>query len=158
MYIVNGSSPSLVMYMIDCDDIAELMVMGFISLLLTVFQASIIGLCMPEAWSQYMLPCPYVNSTETAATAAPAPKEAVPVSNNPGAPPAPVRRMLLELGIQQLQVRKLDLGLTWGSRRLLLGRPQRFLPEVAAVTCSPVRSLESPCHRFLCVVIGGHLT
>ena len=142
------------MYMIDCDDIAELMVMGFISLLLTVFQAAIINLCMPEAWSQYMLPCPYVNSTESAVMAAPAPTEAVPVSNNPGAlpPPAPVRRKLLELGIQQLQARNLDLGLTWGSRRLLLARPERFLPEVASVTCPPVRSLDSPCHRFLGVV------
>ena len=37
----------------------ELMVMGFISLFLVVFQASIISLCMPESWSDFMLPCPY---------------------------------------------------------------------------------------------------
>ena len=37
----------------------ELMVMGFISLLLVVFQGSIIGLCMPESWADFMLPCPY---------------------------------------------------------------------------------------------------
>jgi hypothetical protein len=74
----------------------------------------------------------------------------VPVSNNPGAPPAPVRRKLLELGIQQLQVRKLDLG----TRRLLLARPQRFLAELAAVTCPPVRSLEKPLPQIsVCVLL-----
>ncbi|CAL9129077.1 unnamed protein product [Musa acuminata var. zebrina] len=36
---------------------AELMLLGFISLLLTVFQGVIQGICIPEGWSLHMLPC-----------------------------------------------------------------------------------------------------
>ncbi|XP_010908317.1 MLO-like protein 1 [Elaeis guineensis] len=35
----------------------ELMVLGFISLLLTVFQGSIQNICIPEGWTRHMLPC-----------------------------------------------------------------------------------------------------
>ncbi|CAL9128120.1 unnamed protein product [Musa textilis] len=35
----------------------ELMLLGFISLLLTVFQGVIQGICIPEGWSLHMLPC-----------------------------------------------------------------------------------------------------
>jgi mlo protein len=36
---------------------AELMLLGFISLLLTVFQGSIQRTCIPAGWTDYMLPC-----------------------------------------------------------------------------------------------------
>jgi len=37
----------------------ELMLMGFMSLLLVVFQGRIINLCMPKKWDTIMLPCKY---------------------------------------------------------------------------------------------------
>ncbi|KAG0579808.1 hypothetical protein KC19_4G124800 [Ceratodon purpureus] len=37
----------------------ELMLMGFMSLLLVVFQGKIINICMPESWADFMLPCKY---------------------------------------------------------------------------------------------------
>ncbi|KAG0555430.1 hypothetical protein KC19_12G168400 [Ceratodon purpureus] len=55
----------------------ELMLLGFISLFLTVFQPKVAALCMPEKLNRSMLPCPYVplnqetsTSTEAAAPAA----------------------------------------------------------------------------------------
>ncbi|XP_043706194.1 MLO-like protein 1 isoform X2 [Telopea speciosissima] len=36
---------------------AELMLLGFISLLLTVFQVRIAKICMPPSWANHMLPC-----------------------------------------------------------------------------------------------------
>jgi mlo protein len=48
-YRTNFSSLSL------CD--AELMLLGFISLLLTVFQGMIRRTCIPERWTFHMLPC-----------------------------------------------------------------------------------------------------
>lgn len=38
-----------------CD--AELMLLGFISLLLTVFQGMIQRTCIPPGWTNYLLPC-----------------------------------------------------------------------------------------------------
>ena len=38
-----------------CD--AELMLLGFISLLLTVLQGTIQRTCIPPSWTDYMLPC-----------------------------------------------------------------------------------------------------
>lgn len=38
-----------------CD--AELMLLGFISLLLTVFQGMIQRTCIPAGWTDHMLPC-----------------------------------------------------------------------------------------------------
>ncbi|XP_043697389.1 MLO-like protein 1 [Telopea speciosissima] len=35
----------------------ELMLLGFISLLLTVFQVRIAKICMPPSWANHMLPC-----------------------------------------------------------------------------------------------------
>ncbi|XP_008788294.2 MLO-like protein 1 [Phoenix dactylifera] len=35
----------------------ELMLLGFISLLLTVFQGAIQNICIPEGWTRHMLPC-----------------------------------------------------------------------------------------------------
>ncbi|GJM88615.1 hypothetical protein PR202_ga04695 [Eleusine coracana subsp. coracana] len=35
----------------------ELMLLGFISLLLTVLQGTILRICIPRGWSNYMLPC-----------------------------------------------------------------------------------------------------
>ena len=53
------------------------MLLGFISLFLTVFQPKVAALCMPEKLNRSMLPCPYVplnqetsTSTEAAAPAA----------------------------------------------------------------------------------------
>jgi len=37
----------------------ELMLMGFMSLLLVVFQGKIINMCMPQKWEKFMLPCPH---------------------------------------------------------------------------------------------------
>ena len=39
------------------DFCAELMLLGFISLLLTVFQGLIQRICIPEGWTNHMLPC-----------------------------------------------------------------------------------------------------
>ena len=38
-----------------CD--AELMLLGFISLLMTAFQRTIQRMCIPPSWTDYMLPC-----------------------------------------------------------------------------------------------------
>ncbi len=49
----------------------ELMVLGFISLLLTVFQPVVASLCMPERLRKSMLPCAYdANANETSTCAA----------------------------------------------------------------------------------------
>lgn len=87
---------------------AELMVMGFISLLLTVFQKSITSLCMPESFSHYLLPCPYVAPVKTevppAATHA---RKLLSwgvhslVEKQKGSPPC--RRSLLAWGVRRLQ-------------------------------------------------------
>lgn len=37
---------------------AELMLLGFISLLLTVFQSTIVKICVPEDITEHLLPCP----------------------------------------------------------------------------------------------------
>jgi mlo protein len=50
----------------------ELMLLGFISLLLTVFQSVVASLCMPERLSRTMLPCKYIEQP-LAADAAGAP-------------------------------------------------------------------------------------
>ncbi len=50
----------------------ELMLLGFISLLLTVFQSVLASLCMPERLSRTMLPCKYIEQP-LAADAAGAP-------------------------------------------------------------------------------------
>jgi hypothetical protein len=48
----------------------ELMVLGFISLLLTVFQPVVASLCMPERLKKSMLPCAYdTNANETSTCA-----------------------------------------------------------------------------------------
>lgn len=43
--------------------IAELMILGFISLLLTVSQHSISSICIPTTLASHMLPCKKPNST-----------------------------------------------------------------------------------------------
>jgi hypothetical protein len=49
----------------------ELMLLGFISLLLTVFQSVVASICMPEKLGRTMLPCKYEpSSQEEAASAA----------------------------------------------------------------------------------------
>lgn len=66
---------------------AELMLLGFISLFLTVFQPKIASLCMPEKLNRIMLPCPYISphgATEAAGEAAASP-----------APAAAHRRLLI---------------------------------------------------------------
>jgi len=47
----------------------ELMLLGFISLLLTVFQSVVASLCMPERLSRTMLPCKYIEQPLAADTA-----------------------------------------------------------------------------------------
>lgn len=47
----------------------ELMLLGFISLSLTVFQAKIASLCMPERLNKFMLPCSYHATVEAEAPA-----------------------------------------------------------------------------------------
>lgn len=42
---------------------AELMLLGFISLLLTVFQSLISHICIPEHLSHHMLPCKRTNGS-----------------------------------------------------------------------------------------------
>ena len=37
---------------------AELMLLGFISLLLTVFQSTIVKICVPQDITEHLLPCP----------------------------------------------------------------------------------------------------
>ena len=49
---------------------SELMLLGFISLSLTVFQSKIAGMCMPERLNKFMLPCKY-HAAEDGAAAAP---------------------------------------------------------------------------------------
>ncbi|KAJ4968426.1 hypothetical protein NE237_015127 [Protea cynaroides] len=44
----------------------ELMLMGFISLLLTVFQVRIAKICMPPSWANHMLPCKKDSTAGTA--------------------------------------------------------------------------------------------
>lgn len=53
-----------------CTDVAELMLLGFISLLLTVFQNKVASICMPERFGHRMLPCPYVPPASEASVAA----------------------------------------------------------------------------------------
>jgi mlo protein len=49
------------------------MLLGFISLLLTVFQPKVASICMPERLAHRMLPCPYeAPAVEAPATAPPA--------------------------------------------------------------------------------------
>lgn len=48
----------------------ELMLLGFISLSLTVFQSKIASICMPERLNKFMLPCPYKAGAVVDATAA----------------------------------------------------------------------------------------
>lgn len=43
----------------------ELMLMGFISLMLVVFQGSIINMCMPQKWETFMLPCKFDPNART---------------------------------------------------------------------------------------------
>ncbi|WOK96512.1 hypothetical protein Cni_G05219 [Canna indica] len=47
----------------------ELMLLGFISLLLTVFQGAIQNICIPERWTLHMLPCKREESTDSLGTA-----------------------------------------------------------------------------------------
>ena len=42
-----------------CFCFTELMLMGFISLLLTVSQNGIVKICVPQDWTHHMLPCSY---------------------------------------------------------------------------------------------------
>jgi mlo protein len=49
---------------------AELMLLGFISLLLTVFQPKVASICMPERLAHRMLPCPYEAPATATAPAA----------------------------------------------------------------------------------------
>lgn len=51
---------------------AELMLLGFISLLLTVFQPKVASICMSESLSHKMLPCPFEPVAEGPAAEAPA--------------------------------------------------------------------------------------
>lgn len=44
---------------------AELMLLGFISLLLTVTQNGIIKICVPESWTHHMLPCSLEDKEES---------------------------------------------------------------------------------------------
>ncbi|RYQ87929.1 hypothetical protein Ahy_B09g095448 isoform A [Arachis hypogaea] len=46
----------------------ELMLMGFISLLLTVTQNGIIRICVPEHWTHHMLPCKFEDKEEETKT------------------------------------------------------------------------------------------
>ncbi|KAK8965790.1 MLO-like protein 1 [Platanthera guangdongensis] len=48
----------------------ELMLLGFISLLLTVFQSTIVKICIPRGWTDHLLPCKKDSSTDLAATTA----------------------------------------------------------------------------------------
>jgi mlo protein len=47
---------------------AELMLLGFVSLFLTVFQPKVAALCMPEKLNRSMLPCRYVPLGDEPAT------------------------------------------------------------------------------------------
>lgn len=60
----------------------ELMLLGFVSLFLTVFQPKIASICMPERWNHHMLPCAY--------------KPPAPPPPPGAAPPAAARRLLAE--------------------------------------------------------------
>lgn len=51
---------------------SELMLLGFISLSLTVFQQRIASLCMPARLRNFMLPCKYIPPVETSPTGSPA--------------------------------------------------------------------------------------
>lgn len=109
--------------------------MGFISLLLTVFQTSITSLCMPEDWAPFMLPCPYVPRSEDAGAAAP------PAGghHNPATPPAVhSRRRLLEWGAQKL-VHNENINVAIAGGRKLLARIERRLNEAGPVNCPVVR-------------------
>jgi len=48
---------------------AELMLLGFISLLLNVFQPKVASICMAERLDHRMLPCPYEAPAEAPAAA-----------------------------------------------------------------------------------------
>jgi mlo protein len=50
--------------------VAELMLLGFISLLLTVLQGTIQRTCIPPSWTDYMLPCERPGHDEAEAPAA----------------------------------------------------------------------------------------
>jgi len=47
----------LILYFVFFVFVSELMLLGFISLLLTVTQNGIIKICVPESWTRHMLPC-----------------------------------------------------------------------------------------------------
>jgi len=49
---------------------AELMLLGFISLLLTVLQGTIQRTCIPPSWTDYMLPCQKPGHDEAPSAAA----------------------------------------------------------------------------------------
>ena len=51
--------------MSNCSIIAELMVLGFISLLLTFSQYYIAKICIPTKVADTMLPCPVTEKSET---------------------------------------------------------------------------------------------
>jgi hypothetical protein len=113
------------------------MIMGFISLLLPVFQTSITSLCMPQDWAPFMLPCPYVPRSAAAPELAAPPAAAG--RHNPTTPPAGhSRRRLLEWGAQNLvHNRSIDVAIAGG--RKLLARIERRLNEARPVDCPVVR-------------------